>query len=209
MSSNRYYQLDVFTHRPGGGNPLGVVVGADDWSDAAMQAFARVDRYRRDHLPAASESSRGELSAAHLHADPGDRLRGSSVDRQRSCRPAFGIRRSRRRRPDPGVPGRPPADPGRRRCGRAATLHPGTEGFGAEDRRRQEEPARHDTEQGRARQTAAGLRRGRTPLVAGRVRRGIGLARLATRSRGDQEDCARQRQPRALHICTQRRTDVP
>jgi PhzF family phenazine biosynthesis protein len=40
MPSNRYYQLDVFTHRPGGGNPLGVVVGADDWSDAAMQAFA-------------------------------------------------------------------------------------------------------------------------------------------------------------------------
>ena len=41
MSSHRYFQLDVFTHRPGGGNPLGVVVGADAWSDAAMQAFAR------------------------------------------------------------------------------------------------------------------------------------------------------------------------
>jgi len=40
MSSHRYFQLDVFSHRPGGGNPLGVVVGADDWSDAAMQAFA-------------------------------------------------------------------------------------------------------------------------------------------------------------------------
>ena len=40
MPANRYFQLDVFTHRPGGGNPLGVVVGADDWSDAAMQAFA-------------------------------------------------------------------------------------------------------------------------------------------------------------------------
>lgn len=41
MSSHRYFQLDVFSHRPGGGNPLGVVVGAEDWSDAAMQAFAK------------------------------------------------------------------------------------------------------------------------------------------------------------------------
>ncbi len=40
MPSHRYFQLDVFTRRPGGGNPLGVVVGADAWSDAAMQAFA-------------------------------------------------------------------------------------------------------------------------------------------------------------------------
>ncbi|MBL0163144.1 MAG: PhzF family phenazine biosynthesis protein [Xanthomonadales bacterium] len=41
MSSHRFFQLDVFTRRPGGGNPLGVVVAADDWSDAAMQAFAK------------------------------------------------------------------------------------------------------------------------------------------------------------------------
>jgi len=41
MAAHSYYQLDVFSHHPGGGNPLGVVVGADDWSDAAMQAFAR------------------------------------------------------------------------------------------------------------------------------------------------------------------------
>lgn len=41
MTSYPYFQLDVFSHRPGGGNPLGVVVGADDWSDAAMQAFAK------------------------------------------------------------------------------------------------------------------------------------------------------------------------
>jgi PhzF family phenazine biosynthesis protein len=40
MSTRPYFQLDVFTYRPGGGNPLAVVVGADDWSDAAMQAFA-------------------------------------------------------------------------------------------------------------------------------------------------------------------------
>jgi PhzF family phenazine biosynthesis protein len=40
MSSNRYFQLDVFTQRPGGGNPLGVVVGADHWSEADMQSFA-------------------------------------------------------------------------------------------------------------------------------------------------------------------------
>jgi len=40
MSGNRYYQLDVFACHPGGGNPLGVVVDADDWSAAAMQKFA-------------------------------------------------------------------------------------------------------------------------------------------------------------------------
>lgn len=37
----RFVQLDVFTERAGGGNPLGVVLGADHWSDADRQAFAR------------------------------------------------------------------------------------------------------------------------------------------------------------------------
>jgi PhzF family phenazine biosynthesis protein len=36
----RYLQLDVFAERAGGGNPLGVVIGAGHWSDAAMQDFA-------------------------------------------------------------------------------------------------------------------------------------------------------------------------
>lgn len=36
----RFLQLDVFTDQPGGGNPLGVVIGADRWSGPAMQAFA-------------------------------------------------------------------------------------------------------------------------------------------------------------------------
>jgi PhzF family phenazine biosynthesis protein len=36
----RYLQLDVFSRRAGGGNPLGVVFGADAWTDAAMQRFA-------------------------------------------------------------------------------------------------------------------------------------------------------------------------
>lgn len=41
MSANpRYLQLDVFCARPGGGNPLGVVIGADDWSGETMQRFA-------------------------------------------------------------------------------------------------------------------------------------------------------------------------
>lgn len=39
-SSPRFLQLDVFTPRAGGGNPLGVVLGADDWTTARMQAFA-------------------------------------------------------------------------------------------------------------------------------------------------------------------------
>lgn len=33
-------QVDVFAERAGGGNPLGVVFGADSWSDADMQRFA-------------------------------------------------------------------------------------------------------------------------------------------------------------------------
>src|SRR5690606_15483007 len=40
MKRVRYLQLDVFAARPGGGNPLGVVIGADDWQAADMQAFA-------------------------------------------------------------------------------------------------------------------------------------------------------------------------
>lgn len=36
----RYLQLDVFSARPGGGNPLGVVIDAQDWSSADMQRFA-------------------------------------------------------------------------------------------------------------------------------------------------------------------------
>nr|WP_246505592.1 PhzF family phenazine biosynthesis protein [Coralloluteibacterium stylophorae] len=36
----RFLQLDVFTERAGGGNPLGVVVGADAWDAAEMQRFA-------------------------------------------------------------------------------------------------------------------------------------------------------------------------
>lgn len=40
LRTARFLQLDVFCHRAGGGNPLGVVVDAHDWSDAAMQAFA-------------------------------------------------------------------------------------------------------------------------------------------------------------------------
>ena len=36
----RFLQIDVFAERAGGGNPLGVVFGADAWSDADMQRFA-------------------------------------------------------------------------------------------------------------------------------------------------------------------------
>jgi len=38
--SIEYLQLDVFSETPGGGNPLGVVLRADDWDGAAMQRFA-------------------------------------------------------------------------------------------------------------------------------------------------------------------------
>lgn len=37
---SRFLQLDVFPARPGGGNPLGVVLDAHHWSDARMQRFA-------------------------------------------------------------------------------------------------------------------------------------------------------------------------
>ena len=41
MTRVPYWQMDVFPRRRGGGNPLGVVLDARGWSDAAMQAFAR------------------------------------------------------------------------------------------------------------------------------------------------------------------------
>jgi PhzF family phenazine biosynthesis protein len=40
MTEPRYLQLDVFPARRGGGNPLGVVIGAEGWSVERMQAFA-------------------------------------------------------------------------------------------------------------------------------------------------------------------------
>src|ERR1700676_1859770 len=40
MQSFRYLQLDVFPARPGGGNPLGVVIDARGWSAVDMQRFA-------------------------------------------------------------------------------------------------------------------------------------------------------------------------
>lgn len=40
MRNVRYLQLDVFAASRGGGNPLGVVLDAEAWSDADMQAFA-------------------------------------------------------------------------------------------------------------------------------------------------------------------------
>ncbi len=41
MSLLRYLHLDVFAATAGGGNHLGVVIGADHWDAAAMQRFAR------------------------------------------------------------------------------------------------------------------------------------------------------------------------
>jgi PhzF family phenazine biosynthesis protein len=40
MTNPRYLQVDVFAERAGGGNPLGVVFGADAWSADDMQRFA-------------------------------------------------------------------------------------------------------------------------------------------------------------------------
>jgi PhzF family phenazine biosynthesis protein len=40
MRKSRYLQLDVFSARAGGGNPLGVVVDAVGWTSEHMQAFA-------------------------------------------------------------------------------------------------------------------------------------------------------------------------
>src|SRR5690606_21455884 len=41
MLTARYLQLDVFTSRAGLGNPLGVVIGAQQWASRDMQNFAR------------------------------------------------------------------------------------------------------------------------------------------------------------------------
>lgn len=58
MSKLRFLQVDVFTRRAGGGNPLGVVIGADDWSDARLQAFATwIDLVETTYLLPARESA--------------------------------------------------------------------------------------------------------------------------------------------------------
>ena len=41
MTSRRYLQADVFSTRPGSGNPLAVVLDADGLDERAMQAIAR------------------------------------------------------------------------------------------------------------------------------------------------------------------------
>lgn len=41
MTTRRFLQLDVFSARPGSGNPLAVVLDAQGMDDAAMQAIAR------------------------------------------------------------------------------------------------------------------------------------------------------------------------
>ena len=35
----RFYMVDVFAERPYAGNPLAVVVGAEDWTDELMRQF--------------------------------------------------------------------------------------------------------------------------------------------------------------------------
>ncbi|UNK41699.1 PhzF family phenazine biosynthesis protein [Luteimonas sp. S4-F44] len=44
MTSRRFVQVDVFADRPGAGNPLAVVLDADELTDEAMQAIARWTR---------------------------------------------------------------------------------------------------------------------------------------------------------------------
>lgn len=44
MSSRRFLQLDVFSPRPGAGNPLAVVLDAEGLDEASMQAIARWTR---------------------------------------------------------------------------------------------------------------------------------------------------------------------
>jgi len=44
MTSRRFLQLDVFSHRAGGGNPLAVVLDAQGLDEVAMQAIARWTR---------------------------------------------------------------------------------------------------------------------------------------------------------------------
>ncbi|MCB1999584.1 MAG: PhzF family phenazine biosynthesis protein, partial [Rhodoferax sp.] len=41
MTQRPFQQIDVFTATPYRGNPLAVVLQADDLDDAAMQGFAR------------------------------------------------------------------------------------------------------------------------------------------------------------------------
>ncbi len=176
MTLHRYFQLDVFSHRPGGGNPLGVVVGADDWSDAAMQAFAKwtdivettfllrpttnAASYRlRIFTPTREIAFAGHpsIGSAHVALLSGFASASEGVLIQ-ECQAGL-------------LPIRVEGESGQRRL----FIH-------------------------QTRQASAGLCRRRPALVAGRICRRIRATRLAARSRLDPQDRARQRQSRPLRV---------
>ena len=86
MTSLRYLHLDVFAATPGGGNHLGVVLGASDWSTRSHAALRTLDRPGRNHLPAAAHRPRRQLPGAHFHAAQGNTLRRPPERGQRARR---------------------------------------------------------------------------------------------------------------------------
>ena len=70
MQQRPFRQIDVFSHHPGFGNPVAVVLDAQGLSDADMRRFAALDQLVGNHLSDAAHGSgpcgRGRLPAAHL-----------------------------------------------------------------------------------------------------------------------------------------------
>ncbi|UXA68425.1 PhzF family phenazine biosynthesis protein [Xanthomonas prunicola] len=59
MTTRRFLQLDVFSARPGSGNPLAVVLDAQGLDDAAMQAIARWTKLPETTFVFPSENGHG------------------------------------------------------------------------------------------------------------------------------------------------------
>ncbi|PKV13813.1 PhzF family phenazine biosynthesis protein [Xanthomonas prunicola] len=59
MTTRRFLQLDVFSARPGSGNPLAVVLDAQGLDDAAMQAIARWTKLPETTFVFPSENAHG------------------------------------------------------------------------------------------------------------------------------------------------------
>ena len=199
MTQPRFLQLDVFTEKHGGGNPLGVVLDADDWTGERMQAFAAwVNLVETTFVSAADDRCR-QLPGAHFHAHARDPVRGPSHGRH--CAHGARTRRGRgaRRRPRAGVCCRAAARSRRTRRERSPAVRRGaTRESAARGTRRFRAVGR--ARWCLARPPAARIRRRRTTLVARGARERSRLARMAAGPRRDRHARAREPEPGPVRV---------
>ncbi len=126
MASHVFQQVDVFTAVAFKGNPLAVVIGADQLDGPAHGGDRQLDQSQRNHVPAGADKSASRLPGAHLHTGAGAAVCRTSDARKLSClasdgrRAQAGTRRAGVRR------GARPHQAGRRApglCGPALAAH--------------------------------------------------------------------------------------